>query len=223
MCKGVNVKRCKCLFLRRAPGPHSKMHRRGHELLLKPPIQLYGKTVYQQRNIGFFSDTSIGYYYSGQLAKAKRLNPHCAELMGTINAQFGTKFNGILVNHYEDGNNYISDHSDDEKNLDPGGVIAISYGAERKFRIRDKVTKSIVMDVPTTSNGLIHMGGDFQKEFTHGIPVEKKVQGARYSLTFRTHTVKPRLDGYFKVILGECIPGLFKFFRLKRPHRTEAV
>jgi alkylated DNA repair dioxygenase AlkB len=159
------------------------------ELLVKPPIQLYGKTVYQQRNIGFFSDESIGYYYSGQLAKAKPLQPHLEKLMKIINDRFGTKYNGILINYYEDGNNYIGDHSDDETNLDKGGVISISYGAVRKFRIRDKLTKKIIMDIPTTSNSIIHMGGDFQKEFTHGIPVEKKVTGMRYSFTFRKHTI----------------------------------
>jgi len=158
------------------------------ELLVKPPIQLYGKTVYQQRNIGFFSNNSIGYYYSGQLAKAKLLQPHSSELMQIINDRFGTNYNGILVNKYQDGNDYIGDHSDDEKNLDEGGVISISYGDVRKFRIKDKITKKKIMDIPTISNSIIHMGGDFQKEFTHGIPVEKKVKGVRYSLTFRKHT-----------------------------------
>lgn len=157
------------------------------ELLVKPPIQLYGKTVYQQRSIGFFSNESIGYYYSGQLAKSKPLQPNLKELMDIINTRFNTKYNGILVNKYDDGNNYISDHSDDETNLDKEGVIAISYGAVRKFRIRDKITKKIIMDIPTTSNSIIHMGGNFQKEFTHGIPVEKKVSGERYSFTFRKH------------------------------------
>ena len=158
-----------------------------NELLVKPPIELYGKTVYQQRSIGFFSNKSIGYYYSGQLAKSKPLQPNIKHLMDIINARFNTQYNGILVNKYDDGNNYISDHSDDETNLDKEGVIAISYGAVRKFRIRDKITKKIIMDIPTTSNSIIHMGGDFQKEFTHGIPVEKKVTGERYSLTFRKH------------------------------------
>ena len=157
------------------------------ELLVKPPIQLYGKTVYQQRSIGFFSNESIGYYYSGQLAKSKPLQPNIKELMDIINTRFDTHYNGILVNKYDDGNNYISDHSDDETNLDKGGVIAISYGAVRKFRIRDKLTKKIIMDIPTTSNSIIHMGGNFQKEFTHGIPVEKKIKGERYSFTFRKH------------------------------------
>jgi len=159
------------------------------KLLVKPPIQLFGKTVHQQRDIGFFSDESIGYYYSNQLAKAQPLQTNLAKLMKIINDRFDTNYNGILVNYYDGGDNYIGDHSDDEKNLDKGGVISISYGAVRKFRIRDKLSKKIVMDIPTTSNSIIHMGGDFQKEFTHGIPTEKKVKGSRYSLTFRTHTV----------------------------------
>ena len=159
------------------------------ELLVKPPIQLYGKTVYQQRNIGFFSNESIGYYYSGQLAKSKPLSIYTEELMKIINSRFGTKYNGILVNYYGDGNNYIGDHSDDEKNLDIGGVISISYGAVRKFRIRDKLTKKIIMDIPTLSNSIIHMGGCFQSEFTHGIPIEKNIKDSRYSFTFRNHTI----------------------------------
>ena len=63
----------------------------------------------------------------------------------------------------------------------------MSFGAVRKFRIRDKFTKKIILDLPTQSNYIIQMAGNFQKEFTHEIPVEKKVKGARYSLTFRNH------------------------------------
>ena len=98
-----------------------------------------------------------------------------------------TSYNGILVNRYNDGNNYISDHSDNENTVYDIGVIAISYGAVRKFRIRNKITKNKIIDIPTTSYSLIQMRGDFQIEFTHGIPIEKKIKDVRYSLTFRKH------------------------------------
>ena len=159
------------------------------ELLHKPPLKMYGKIVHQQRDIGFFSDTSIGYYYAGQLAKSKPLSPNLLKLIEMVNEGFDTHYNGVLVNRYVDGNNYISDHSDEDKYLDAGGVIAISHGAVRKFRIKDKETGKKVVDVDTISNSIIHMGGDFQKEFTHGIPVEKKVKCVRYSFTFRNHTI----------------------------------
>jgi alkylated DNA repair dioxygenase AlkB len=44
-----------------------------------------------------------------------------------------------------------------------------------------------VMDVPLPSGMLVHMGGDFQKEFTHEVPIEKKIREGRYSFTFRQH------------------------------------
>ena len=50
----------------------------------------------------------------------------------------------------------------------------MSFGAVRKFRIRDKNTDKIVLDVPTEPNKIIQMACNFQKEFTHEIPVEKK-------------------------------------------------
>jgi len=157
------------------------------KLLVNPHITVFGKPAIQHRSIGFFSNISIGYKYSGQLAKSILLTPSLDILLKRVNDFMKADFNGILVNKYGDGTDYIGDHSDDESNLDLIGVVSISYGAVRKFRIRDKVTKKIVMDIPTTSDQILHMGGDFQKEFTHGIPIEKKVKDIRYSFTFRKH------------------------------------
>ncbi len=91
------------------------------------------------------------------------------------------------MNKYINGNDYIGAHSDDETSLDKCSVVCISYGAVRKFRIKDKKTKKTVIDIPTISNNILHMGGDFQKEFTHEIPIEKKIKEVRYSFTFRKH------------------------------------
>lgn len=158
-------------------------------LLDEPQIIVYGKPAIQHRSIGFFSNDSIGYYYSGQLAKSMQLTPNLFILLKIINEKFKTNFNGILINKYKNGMCYISAHSDDEKNLGSCGVVAISRGAIRKFRIRDKITKKRIIDIPTISNEIIHMGENFQKEFTHEIPIEKKIKEERYSFTFRKHTI----------------------------------
>jgi alkylated DNA repair dioxygenase AlkB len=156
---------------------------------IKPPIKFMGKIVYQQRDVGFFSNETEGYYYSGKLTSSKPLKPNLLELLLFVNTLFGSSFNGILVNRYNDGTNYISEHSDNENTLDDIGVVAISYGAIRKFRIRNKITKEKVIDIPTTSYSLMQMGGNFQNEFLHGIPIEKKIMDVRYSLTFRKHII----------------------------------
>lgn len=157
------------------------------DLLVNPSIFVYGKRCYQHRAIAFYSNESKGYKYSGQLAISKELKGNLKSLMDYINKKFNSNFNGILVNKYNNGKDYIGRHSDDECGLSNIGVIAISYGGVRKFRIRDKKTKKIVKDIPTLSNKIIHMGGNFQKEFTHEIPIERKVNDIRWSFTFRRH------------------------------------
>lgn len=152
-----------------------------------PPIMMYGKMVSQPRSVGFFSDESAGYKYSKKLQAAKKLTPELAELLKWVNKKLGSKFNGVLVNLYQDGSEYISKHSDDEVGLDPkAGVVAMNLGASRKFRIRDKITNKIVLDYMTKDSEMLQMAGTFQSVFTHEIPKQKSA-GERISFTFRYH------------------------------------
>lgn len=146
----------------------------------------------QHRDIGFFSDQSIGYQYAGQVSSAMPLSsaPIIQWLIGQVNKSLGTHFNGALVNRYRDGTKYIGAHSDDEKGLEsgPNKVVGVSFGATRTFRIRDKKSGNIVYNYEWESGTLVIMGGDFQKEFKHEIPQQKLVTGERISVTFRCHT-----------------------------------
>jgi alkylated DNA repair dioxygenase AlkB len=155
----------------------------------RPEIIIFGKKCKQQRNVGFFSNESIGYSYSKKMMKSKPLSQSMSELLLVTNMIVGADFNGILVNKYMNGNDYISAHSDDETGLDSVGVISISYGSERIFRIRDRETKEIMCDELTTHCSILHMGGDFQKLYTHEIPIQKKIKEPRISFTFRKHNM----------------------------------
>jgi alkylated DNA repair dioxygenase AlkB len=154
----------------------------------RPEILVFNRICYQNRAIAFFSDESRGYHYSRKLMPSQPLGDILTRLLEMTNEIFGTSFNGILVNYYADGTETIGDHSDDESGLHNGMVVALSLGAERKFRIRDKKTKNIVKDVKTKHSTYLVMNGDFQKEFTHGIPAEKTITVGRYSFTFRYHS-----------------------------------
>lgn len=158
------------------------------ELEVKPEIVVFGRKCRQQRCVGFYSDTSRGYEYSNRVMVSKPMHPCLQQLLDFMNLKFNYCYNGILINKYIGGEDYISAHSDDERGLDTQvGVVAISYGAVRTFRIRSKDNGKKVIDVPTNSAKILQMAGDFQKEFTHEIPVEKKITGTRFSFTFRKH------------------------------------
>lgn len=152
-----------------------------------PPIFVMGKKCFPARDVTFFSDSSQGYKYSNQRTKPVALPDSLKNLLELVNYKFKANFNGILVNRYQTGNDYIGKHSDDEKELTPQGVVSISWGASRKFRIRDKKTGKIKLDWDTQNQEILVMSGDFQKEFTHEIPKQKKIKEVRYSFTFRCH------------------------------------
>jgi alkylated DNA repair dioxygenase AlkB len=152
-----------------------------------PPILMFGKVCHQQRSIGFYSDISSGYNYSKQKASSKKMTPLLIQLLDYVNDVYQSEFNGVLVNKYKSGNEYIGKHSDDERMLDANaGVVMISTGTVRTFRIRNKITGKKI-DIPMETDKMYQMLGNFQKEFTHEIPVQKKVLGTRYSFTFRKH------------------------------------
>ena len=98
------------------------------QLIVNPKIIVYGKPGIQHRSVGFFSDESIGYKYSKSIPMTRALS----ELLLLVNREFSAEFNGILINRYANGEDYIGAHSDDEASLDRNGVIAISVGAIRK-------------------------------------------------------------------------------------------
>jgi hypothetical protein len=77
------------------------------KLEVKPEIKIFGKIAHQKRDVGFFSNDSIGYQYSGKLAKSKPLTPCLLKLLEKVNKIYGAEFNGILLNYYEDVNNII--------------------------------------------------------------------------------------------------------------------
>ena len=157
------------------------------KLHVRPPIKVFNRECRQARDVGFYSDESEGYHYSRQMMPSEPLSENMRKLLQFINTTYNSNFNAILINRYNNGCENIGAHSDDESFLDKSGVVALSWGATRKFRIRDKKTKKIHTDIPLTHLSVVHMSGDFQKEFTHEIPVEKKVREARISLTFRHH------------------------------------
>jgi alkylated DNA repair dioxygenase AlkB len=159
--------------------------------LSKHTVTVWDKDYLTPRDVGFFSDVSQGYKYSGNTLPAQKLSdyPVLAGILGKVNELTKSDFNAILVNRYANGDDYIGAHSDDEKSLRTNGVVTISIGQERIFRIRDKKTKQIVSDIVIQDGDLYWMYGEFQKHFTHEIPKQKSAKGVRISLTFRKHLV----------------------------------
>jgi len=164
-------------------------------LVEKPRIRVMNKECRQQRDVGFFSDASSGYEYSGQIIPAQPLTCYMMNLLGLLQEEYGVAFNGLLVNRYRDGTNYVSPHGDNEKGLDQSaGVVIVSWGAKRLFRLRENAPTQRPADpvvfkgVETRAYYALQMAGErFQKDLKHEVPQQKRVTGERVSITARLH------------------------------------
>jgi alkylated DNA repair dioxygenase AlkB len=156
----------------------------------RPRVIMWGKEQAQPRDVGFFSDVTEGYAYAGRVMRAQPLAESMRQLLQVVNETFSSQFNGVLANRYRSGSDTVGSHSDSEIGLEPrAGVVALSLGATRTFRVRSAATKEILRDVPAREGFGLQMRGDrFQKVFKHEIPAQLRVKEARMSLTFRKHT-----------------------------------
>lgn len=97
--------------------------------------------------------------------------------------------NSCVPNYYEDGDQVVSWHSDDELLFDASRndalVMSISLGCTRTLELRPHDAQKQVSKVRLRNGDLFMMEGLCQKHYQHRIPREKDASGPRISLTWR--------------------------------------
>lgn len=159
---------------------------------------VYGKSVTFARR---FKTYGHNYFFTGQKDVADPVPPEFQQFLDYAIKDSGLPYNGILVNWYQDGKEYISAHSDDEKELHPGSSVyswtyfdpqANPNSNGRLFRLRSKTEKPLWMTgnyvdipLPLQQTTLIVMGGAMQKWWTHEVPKTTKPSPRRINITVR--------------------------------------
>ncbi|AUN97174.1 alpha-ketoglutarate-dependent dioxygenase AlkB [Bacteriovorax stolpii] len=150
-------------------------------------ITLYGKTFPQPRLTAWYGDPGVKYSYSNIHMQALPWTPVLLKLKTQLENDLNVRFNSVLVNYYRDGNDHMSYHSDDEKELGPNPTIAsLSFGETRSFQLKHKfdLEKKTVI-IPITDGSLVVMKDELQHFWQHKISKTKKIIGPRVNLTFR--------------------------------------
>ena len=118
------------------------------------------------------------------------------DIRAKLGRHLGIDFDTCLLNYYRDGSAAIGHHSDGESDLLPNAPIAsVSFGAVRHFDIWPKLTAPRIHNryrIDLGHGSLMIMGKNSQREYTHSLPVQKKVKEPRINLTFRV--TRPRED-----------------------------
>jgi len=156
----------------------------------KEPLIIYGKPVYTPR---YVKQYLRDYKFSGIVHKGNQLNENILgekfllDLLKYIKNISKKEYNGILVNWYTDGNDYIGYHSDDESELvKDSEIYSITFGATRDFYLKHKTTNK-VYKYKLENNDLIVMGGKCQTYYKHSVPKRLKCNKPRINITFRLY------------------------------------
>lgn len=147
---------------------------------------IFGKLIVTKRKVAWYADKAFSYSYSNITKTALPWTKELLELKSMVEDQTKETYNSCLLNLYHDGSEGMAWHSDAEKDLKKHGAIAsLSFGAERKFAFKHKVTKE-TKSIELPSGSLLIMKGDTQENWLHRLPPTKKVHHPRINLTFRT-------------------------------------
>jgi len=147
--------------------------------------KIFGRHIITKRKVAWYGDNNYGYKYSGTTKQALSWTPELLALKKLTEDITCEQFNSCLLNLYHDGNEGMAWHSDDEKSLGKNTAIAsLSFGAERKFSLKHRVSKeghSVLLE----NGGLLIMKGATQTNWLHSLPKSKKIITPRVNLTFR--------------------------------------
>lgn len=149
--------------------------------------KLFGKHFITKRKAAWYGDNDFSYTYSNTTKDALPWTKELLELKMLVEKISGHTFNSCLLNLYHNGEEGMGWHSDNERSLGLNTAIAsMSFGAERKFMFKHKLSKQGV-SVLLESSSLLIMKDTTQTHWLHSLPKTKKVNKPRINLTFRTY------------------------------------
>lgn len=149
-----------------------------------------GKIIETKRKVAWCADTIDGkpfaYSYSGVTRYSIPFTEELLLLKKLVEEQSNESYNSCLLNLYHSGEEGMAWHSDGEADLKEQGAIAsLSFGAERKFAFKHKLSKEVVA-LQLKPGSLLVMKSTTQQHWFHRLPPTKKVSEPRINLTFRT-------------------------------------
>lgn len=147
---------------------------------------IFDQKVITKRKVAWYASQPFAYTYSKITKSALPWTTELLNLKHKVEAISGEKFNSCLLNLYHTGDEGMSWHSDNERQLKQQGAIAsMSLGAERQFVFKHK-TNQQTHGLVLQHGSLLVMKGTTQTHWLHRLPPTRKVNSPRINLTFRT-------------------------------------
>ena len=102
-------------------------------------VRMFGRECDQPRRVAYYGDRSYG--YSGTVMPPAPFPGIIREIRDAAEALAGLapgSLNGCLVNLYRGRGDHVSWHSDNERGVCQRCIVSVSFGASRRFDLREK-------------------------------------------------------------------------------------
>jgi len=155
-------------------------------------IKMCGRWVEQARQTFAYSKKGETYTYSGLTMNPVKYDEKIEFIQKKIKNLCNQECDYYLCNKYNNLKNYISEHSDDESDLDKNSsIVSISLGQRRRFVI--KIPKHLSTENPRkpiliinmNHGDIIEMCSGFQSRYTHSVPRMTKFEQKKITHEYR--------------------------------------
>ena len=150
-------------------------------------LWIAGREINVPRLQCWVGDRGSNYGYSGIRLEPKPWTDSILTIKERVESLTNEQFNSVLLNYYRDGQDSVSWHADDEKELGQYPIIAsVSFGAHRKFQLRPKAKddkRRFQMELRHGS--VLLMSNTLQNKWLHQLPKVSGLEESRINLTFR--------------------------------------
>lgn len=147
--------------------------------------EIHGRRFPIPRLQAWVADDGLRYSYSNNLLETQDWTPLLSDMRRAVENLVGHAFNSVLITYYRDGDDHVTWHADDERELGDAPVIAsLSLGARRAFEYKSR-SDGREEGLDLYEGDVLLMLPAFQHEWVHRVPAQPEVAGGRVNLTFR--------------------------------------
>ncbi|MGY4535152.1 alkylated DNA repair dioxygenase AlkB [Pseudomonas sp. TE3786] len=158
----------------------------------QPHVFIHGQHFPVPRLLAWYGDADASYRYSGMTHQPLPWTPLLAEIRERVQEEAGERFNGLLINHYRDGQDSMGWHSDAEAVLGANPtVVSLNLGGTRRFDLRRVGSTRIEHSLELEHGSLLVMAGPTQHYWQHQVAKTRKPCAPRLNLTFRLIRSQP--------------------------------
>ena len=148
-------------------------------------LNFFGKPIKVPRLVAFYGEAGLKYTYSAKPHFASGWTMLLQRLRQRLHSELSLTFNVALCNLYQDGQDHMGWHADNEASLGPEPTIAsLSFGGSRDFVLKHRMTKQ--KHLITLHHGdLLIMDPPCQEEWLHCLPKRAHQNTPRVNITLR--------------------------------------